>query len=210
MSVDVLALNRSWLAINIIPTNKAIKLLCKGHAKAVEIIDIEKNLYNDYSWEEWLEYNGIYDNFTYEQELCMNESSDKLDNIHTVRLKIPIPEIIVMKYYDKLPRRTVVFSKENLFIRDDSKCVYCGKELKFKDATIDHIHPQSKGGRDSFDNCVISCKSCNHEKADYLLDELSTHNLKSDPKYPSSINPLYRFKTRIKVKDSWKHFIYHI
>ena len=32
--------------------------------------------------------------------------------------------------------------------------------------TIDHIHPKSKGGLSTFENCVLCCIECNLKKAD--------------------------------------------
>ena len=45
-------------------------------------------------------------------------------------------------------------------------CHYCGKQITNKDElTVDHVVPVSKGGENAKDNFVISCKSCNREKA---------------------------------------------
>ena len=42
------------------------------------------------------------------------------------------------------------------------KCVYCGK--KFKNLTMDHITPLSKGGNHTVSNVVPACISCNSKK----------------------------------------------
>ena len=41
------------------------------------------------------------------------------------------------------------------------KCVYCNSE---EDLTLDHIIPQSKGGKDEKTNVVCACKKCNYSK----------------------------------------------
>jgi CRISPR/Cas system Type II protein with McrA/HNH and RuvC-like nuclease domain len=41
------------------------------------------------------------------------------------------------------------------------KCAYCESEEKL---TIDHIVPQSKGGKDMTKNVVCCCHSCNQSK----------------------------------------------
>ena len=33
--------------------------------------------------------------------------------------------------------------------------------------TIDHVHPQAKGGTDDFDNLLYCCSRCNQYKLDY-------------------------------------------
>lgn len=61
-------------------------------------------------------------------------------------------------------------------------CAYCGKgPLKIdgnnffdkrKMATVDHIHPVSKGGpKLLMSNFVCSCEKCNRDKADNYLEE---------------------------------------
>ena len=48
-------------------------------------------------------------------------------------------------------------------------CEYCGTSETEAGAelTIDHFHPASKGGADSFDNLVYCCSRCNAYKLDY-------------------------------------------
>jgi hypothetical protein len=37
---------------------------------------------------------------------------------------------------------------------------------------VDHVVPKSRGGTDSWENCVACCVRCNTRKADRLLEEL--------------------------------------
>lgn len=46
------------------------------------------------------------------------------------------------------------------------KCSYCDMEVDKKTVTVDHFIPTSKGGSDSIENIVPSCKSCNSSKQD--------------------------------------------
>ena len=78
-------------------------------------------------------------------------------------LEIYKPSIIRVKKNMKVDFHKTKLSRENVFKRDDYTCVYCGKRDK-KDCTLDHVHPVSKGGKDSFENCVTACKKCNSEK----------------------------------------------
>lgn len=45
------------------------------------------------------------------------------------------------------------------------QCYYCDVVMHFDVATFDHIVPKSKGGRLSWDNCVLACSQCNGQKA---------------------------------------------
>lgn len=68
---------------------------------------------------------------------------------------------------EKFANRTSLYvEREVLYARDRYICAYCGDNLKFSDKlTIDHILPQSRGGKNIWMNAVTSCKSCNHSKA---------------------------------------------
>ena len=58
-----------------------------------------------------------------------------------------------------------------LFRRDRNICGYCGHEYTTAHLTRDHIYPRSKGGKDTWKNCVTACSSCNKRKDDKTLDQ---------------------------------------
>lgn len=52
--------------------------------------------------------------------------------------------------------------------RDGHTCVYCGsKEF----IACDHVLPRSRGGRDTMNNLVAACRSCNSSKRDKTPEE---------------------------------------
>lgn len=51
--------------------------------------------------------------------------------------------------------------------RRDGRCAYCGG----KPETVDHVLPQSRGGRSTWLNLVACCFSCNQRKADRTPEE---------------------------------------
>ena len=53
---------------------------------------------------------------------------------------------------------------EKLKLQAPTACVYCGAT---RNLSGDHILPPSKGGRDSGDNLVLACRSCNSSKRDH-------------------------------------------
>lgn len=187
----VLALNRAWLPVDIITHKDCFRLLCKGHAKALETVH---GSYMMHSMESWI-------------DMHMHQNYEK---VNTVSMEIPVPEIIILTEYDKIPDRFVKFSKGNLLIRDDYECVYCGCSLNLDTATIDHIIPQCKGGQTSWENCAIACKECNNEK-DHA-DPVGKFKPKKIAKEPSHFSPLYQMKRKIrdmKYPESWKKFLFH-
>ena len=59
----------------------------------------------------------------------------------------------------------------NILKQYDFKCVYCGKDLfDLFDTTRDHIIPISKGGNNTKENVVPSCRSCNTKKYNKILE----------------------------------------
>ncbi len=62
-------------------------------------------------------------------------------------------------------------TNKTLFERDRNICAYCGTKMHWKELTRDHITPRSKGGKDSWDNCVAACKPCNNWKGDRTPEE---------------------------------------
>lgn len=62
-------------------------------------------------------------------------------------------------------------SNKTLFVRDRNICAYCGSDCKTSDLTKDHIMPQSRGGKDTWENCVTACYGCNQYKEDRTPEE---------------------------------------
>jgi 5-methylcytosine-specific restriction endonuclease McrA len=55
--------------------------------------------------------------------------------------------------------------RKAIYLRDDLKCVYCGKGIEDGIVfTLDHLISQEYGGDHSSSNLVTCCKSCNSVK----------------------------------------------
>jgi CRISPR/Cas system Type II protein with McrA/HNH and RuvC-like nuclease domain len=114
-------------------------------------------------------------------------------------LDIKKPSIIrVFKYVNQY--KNVSLTRENVFKRDNYECVYCGSS---KILTIDHVIPQSKGGKDAWDNLVTACRSCNAEKADLTLEEYG----KEIPQ-PKKPHYLMLMRGMENIPESWKKFLF--
>jgi 5-methylcytosine-specific restriction endonuclease McrA len=66
--------------------------------------------------------------------------------------------------------------REEIFVRDEWRCVYCGAQFPLAALTVDHVQPQLRGGDSSGGNVVTACATCNLRKghrrlAEFLLDE---------------------------------------
>lgn len=112
-----------------------------------------------------------------------------------------MPSVIRMNYYIRRPFREVPLSRRNLLERDSHTCQYCGN---FGD-TIDHLHPRSRGGEDSWTNCVCACGPCNRKKKNMTPEEAGMELL-NQPRKPSAI-PWLRNR-KLKTRQDWGRYLY--
>ena len=109
------------------------------------------------------------------------------EEVHTIKEAFLLPAVIRIRDYVKPKFNNKKVSKELLLRRDNNQCQYCGTVLSKKQATIDHVLPKSRGGRNTWTNLVISCYNCNNYKGDYTPAEAGMRLMK-EPKTPSAIN----------------------
>ncbi|GLC47218.1 hypothetical protein PLESTB_001458400 [Pleodorina starrii] len=96
----------------------------------------------------------------------------------------PLPAVLRVPQYtadmqDLCSR--VACSRRNIMVRDGFCCQYCGSR---RDLTLDHVHPVSKGGKETWENLVTACMRCNQKKSDRTLRELGW-KLRRQPKEPT-------------------------
>jgi hypothetical protein len=79
---------------------------------------------------------------------------------------IELHSIIAIKGSAKINLFDVVpvITKHKLFKRDRGLCAYCGDTIHENYAEAEHIIPNSRGGKYSWMNLVISCRPCNQRK----------------------------------------------
>lgn len=116
-------------------------------------------------------------------------------------LEIYKPSIIRVFNYVKQHTHKVPLTRENIYKRDNFECVYCG-DSKQRTLTLDHVVPQSKGGRDSWDNLVTACRRCNQEKADLTLEEYGKQI--PEPKRPHYLMLLRQVEY---IPKEWETFL---
>ena len=112
-----------------------------------------------------------------------------------------MPSVIRMNYYIRRPFREIALSRRNLLERDNHICQYCGDSGD----TIDHIIPRSRGGGDSWTNCVCCCAPCNRKKKNMTPSEAEME-LMVQPRKPSAIPWLRNRKAR--TRKDWGRYLY--
>lgn len=126
--------------------------------------------------------------------------------IRSYRLSLPLPSVIRLQRFVRIPRRgEVIFSKRNVFRRDHFTCQYCGRHGK--GLTIDHIVPRSRGGHTNWENVVAACQPCNSQKGNRTVQE-SGMRLLRNPHRPFFLFHQYVASAiQSSTLDTWKKYI---
>lgn len=186
----VLVLNRLWQPVHTCSVRRALKLLCLGHAEVVQT-DGECR-YQTHNMGSWVKYSG--------------EATSSLagDLVHSVKVAFCAPKIIVLAIYDRIPRKEVKFTRQNVFLRDQYTCQYCGKLFIERELNLDHVHPRAKGGETCWENIVTSCIPCNTRKANRMPREMGMRLL-NKPRVPKW-RPSFGFREQAS-EQVWQEFI---
>lgn len=197
LNSSTLVLNRSWLAVQICSVKRAVSLLYQGHARVVS------EDFQAYDFENWSQVSQQMVEVGPDEFIC------------SPSVKIRIPRVIVLQFYDKLPRHEVSFSRKNIFERDKYSCQYCGKKPKDKRSALkwmeenvlnlDHVVPRSRGGKTTWTNIVSACYICNTKKGDKLLKELGW-KLRKKPTQPEW-RPTVNIGLKVKPHKQWVNFL---
>jgi 5-methylcytosine-specific restriction endonuclease McrA len=84
--------------------------------------------------------------------------------VRTSKIAIPIPSVVRLQRYRRIPRRTRAVSRRGIILRDGGACQYCQTKLLPRDLTLDHVMPKSRGGSSTWENLVACCFDCNNRK----------------------------------------------
>ena len=100
-------------------------------------------------------------------------------------------------------------TKREIYNKYNGHCAYCGKKLNFDDMTLDHIHPQSKGGKSNINNIYPCCHLCNNQKGNKSIEEFRQYLTDIDSYLDDIIQ--YRIALRynkVKVNSSKVKFYF--
>jgi 5-methylcytosine-specific restriction endonuclease McrA len=177
----VLVLNRSYLPINVTSVRRAISLLYRDVARAVD------SEYRTFDFGTWA------------------RRRPGPDRLGLLAGAIPTPRVILLVSYDRLPQRYVRFSRVNVYMRDRSECQYCGRRLPRAHLNLDHVVPRSRGGKSAWENVVCSCIECNRRKGDRTPMEAGMRLVRRP--YRPQWTPFVARSHRFKRYDDWLPFL---
>ncbi len=126
------------------------------------------------------------------------------DNGRIVYADFPLPTVIRLRSYIKIPYKEISLSRRNVLHRDSYTCQYCSE--KRHDLTIDHIMPRSRGGTDNWENVVAACLKCNVKKGDRTPKEAGMPLLCA-PRRPQSHVHFEISKHSISGDYAWKKYV---
>ncbi len=92
--------------------------------------------------------------------------------------------------------------RQAIFMKYHGHCAYCGRPLKMEAMTVDHLVPKSKGGGNSIENLMPSCRDCNTAKAADNLEMLRI-SLAWPSLRPSDLQDFARVR---KVSSGYKFY----
>jgi 5-methylcytosine-specific restriction endonuclease McrA len=114
------------------------------------------------------------------------------------------PSVIVLKKYIQKRRVSMSPTRKNIYWRDKYVCQYCSEQFKYKQLSLDHVIPKSRGGDRGWLNLVTCCHGCNQKKGNKTPSEASMRLIK-EPSVPKvSIIDFYHY---IDVPNNWLPFI---
>jgi len=188
MNSEVLILNRNFYAIQVTTWERALTLLYLDRAY---VVDEE---YGTCEFRDWV-------------DLSKMMKDDPRGFVHTPTLKVAVPDVIALKFFDKVPRSEVPFTRRNIYAHYGHRCCYCGRHFPPSELNLDHVVPRSRGGLTNWANVVTSCIPCNLRKGNRLPTEANM-KLKvriSKPKFRQGLT--FAFRSPLKVKRSWQKFV---
>ena len=183
----VLVLNRNWQAIDVKTPADAFCMMAAGTATALDIAPGENMAPTQ--WSDWL-------------GLAVRKSDNAVWTVHG---PVRVPTVLVLARYDKVPKRRPKLSGKGIWERDGGVCQYTGKKLARDEGNIDHILPRSRGGKTTWDNCVLADKRINSRKADRTPDEVGLRLVRK-PAPPREMPATYYIRNTHGVSD-WEMFL---
>lgn len=205
LNQPVLSLNAIWLPISIKNVKEALIAMMggtDGKSPAALAVNQEFSVNDDgdinwndmiyatpVTWDEWI-------------KLPVREGHDLA--IHSCNMVIRAPRVIVQPNFSKMPIISPRPTKDAIRKRDGGKCQYTGKQLTWNESNIDHVIPRAQGGKNTFDNMVLSCKDINSVKANRTPAQAGLKLIRK-PVAPKSMPISMTFN--VALHPSWIHFL---
>lgn len=184
LDLPVLLLNRFYVPIRVTTLRRALVMLYTGNAQA-------------------LDGSGELFDFSHWSRLQPGPDDDQVQLVHG---RLRAPRVLHLTHYDRVPRMAVRLSRQNLMLRDQYQCQYCGKRPGLGDLNLDHVMPRSRGGTDTWENLVVSCRPCNLKKGKKTPREAGMHLLRK-PATPHLSHAALLLQGLVPPFTEWQPFL---
>ena len=183
----VLVLNRNWQAIAVSTPVQAFGQMATDSATGLDIQSSDWMV--PVKWDEWK---------------TLDVRKEDL-SIGVANGRIRVPTVLVLCRYNKVPIHRPKLNSKNIWLRDGGVCQYSGKSLRPSEGNIDHVIPLSRGGTNSWENCVLSCRKVNQKKANKTPNEAGLSLIRK-PFQPRAVPVTATLKNIHGLKE-WSHFL---
>lgn len=124
--------------------------------------------------------------------------------IRTSKINVPVPSVIRLVAYRRIPRQNRSLSRKGILLRDAGTCQYCRSKLPPKELTLDHVNPRSRGGESTWENLVACCFSCNNKKGNRTPQEAGL----TLAKQPHQITIHARHRLMAGDESTWTRYMF--
>lgn len=149
----VLVLNASWCVISTKSVADALTDVAKG---AYFALDVQEDYMLPLTWEQWV-------------KVPCREGDDV---IHTPKMRVRIPRVIVAKGYRKVPVKKLKCNLRNLRRVHNDTCAITGRKLKPSEMSREHVKPVSHGGKNGWENEVLAHKDINSRRGNMPYEQV--------------------------------------
>mgnify|MGYP003654010108 FL=1 len=105
--------------------------------------------------------------------------------VHSPNHTMTVPSVIMVRDFVKY-RTNTSFNRSNVYLRDNYICQYCKQMFSYKDLTLDHVVPKSKGGKLTWENTVTACRKCNNQKGNHT--HIKPYRVPKQPDFLQLVN----------------------
>ncbi len=128
--------------------------------------------------------------------------------IHSARSAQPVPSVIRLLEYRRIPHQTRALSRKNILMRDRYACQYCHRTLPSSELTLDHVVPRSRAGETTWENLVTCCHPCNNRKGSRTPEEAGMR-LARMPRPFSLHTSRHLMRLLAKSDDRWQKYLFY-
>ncbi len=129
-------------------------------------------------------------------------------HVHSARQAVPVPSVIRLLEYRRIPMQARSLSRKNILMRDRYTCQYCHKTFNTNELTLDHVIPRSRAGETTWENLVACCHACNNRKGSRTPEEAGMR-LARAPRPFSLHTSRHLMRLLGKSDDQWRKYLFY-